>query len=141
MLYRFPYDDHCEAIMLYESRIAKHPNVNTLKQKTTPHKETVCFNGETGVGAFNKYAKERYMFEDFLKMLKSTSPMREVVVPKEPVKSKNLIMYERYACNHLRERVEKEYHAVYFLGLQGTNAYVGYDCTIYKVAVSSLYTI
>jgi hypothetical protein len=141
MLYRFPYDDRCEAIWLYESHIAKAPNAKTLRQTTAPYKEQVSFNGETGVRAFHNYVKERHLFDDLLKMLKATPSARQVVVAGTPVLREQLTMYGRYACKHFRTQAETNFHAVYFLSLEGDNAYVGHHHSIYKVAVNALYTI
>ena len=141
MLYRFPYDYGCEEIMLYESDIANAPNANKLRREIASSKKVVSFNGETGVHAFNNYVKERRLFDDLIQKVKAISPVRQVVVAGTPVLREQLTMYGRYACKHFRTQAETNFHAVYFLSLEGDNAYVGHHHSIYKVAVNALYTI
>ena len=106
-----------------------------------PYKEQVSFNGETGVRAFHNFVMEWHLFDDLLKLLKATPSARQVVVAGTPVLREQLTMYGRYACKHFRTQAETNFHAVYFLSLEGDNAYVGHHHSIYKVAVNALYTI
>jgi hypothetical protein len=141
MLYRFPYDHRCEAIMIQESDLANAPNANRLRRKLASSKKRVSFNGETGAHAFDNYVKERRLFDDLLQKVKATSSVRQAVVAGTPVLPEQLAVYGCYACEHFRTQPETGFFAVYLLALEGDNAYVGHRLTIYKVAVSALYTI
>lgn len=124
-----------------KSCIPKAKKADDFKQLMALYKKALSFIGDERVHEFNQYTKERYMFEDLLKLLKETSPEKETVMAKTPVSREHLIIKERYACKHFRKNEETDYYAVYFLGMQGDHAFVGHHHSIYKVAVNTLYTI